>query len=391
MGADYYKILGVSKDASDDDIKKAYKKAALKWHPDRNKDNQEAANKKFKELGEAFEVLSDKNKRAVYDQYGEEGLKGSGAPPPGAGGAGMGGFPGGGFGRPGGTTFSFSTGGPGGFQPSDPNDIFSQIFGGGLGGGLFDGMDMGGMGGSGGARRPRRAGGMGGMPGGMGGMGGMPGGMGGMPFDMHDMGGSRPETPNSDSGHVEIKDIEKPLPLALEDLYKGTTKKLKVGKRFLNGSREEKVLTIDVKAGWKKGTKVRFAGAGNEVHPGKSQDVVFVIEEKPHDTFKRNDNDLHTTLTLPLLEALDPPRSGTPASKKTLKTLDGRAIDVPVARPKSGCTTIQSGSETRLAGEGMPISKTGGKSKGDLVVTWQVSLPDRLTDDQRQGVHKVLG
>ena len=77
MGADYYKILGVSKDATDDDIKKAYKKAALKWHPDRNKDNQETANKKFKEVGEAFEVLSDKNKRAVFDQYGEEGLKGA--------------------------------------------------------------------------------------------------------------------------------------------------------------------------------------------------------------------------------------------------------------------------------------------------------------------------
>lgn len=406
MGVDYYKVLGVSKDASEDDIKKAYKKAALKWHPDRNKDNQETANKKFKELGEAFEVLTDQNKRAVYDQYGEEGLKGTGGPPPGAGG-GMGGFPG--FssgGMPGGTTFSFSSSGGmpgggmgGGFRPSDPNDIFAQIFGamgsggGGFGGSsMFEGMDMDGMqGGAGGSRRTRRSGpsmgGMGSMPGGMGGMGGMPGGM---SFDMGGGNGGGRSTPGADS-EVEVKDIEKPLPVSLEDLYKGTTKKLKVGKRFLSGEREEKVLTIDVKPGWKKGTKVRFAGAGNEVNPGRSQDVVFVIDEKPHGSFSRSDNDLRVTLHIPLLEALDPPKAGTPASKKYLTTLDGRKIDVPMPRPKPNTTTIQNGMETRLAGEGMPISKTGGKTKGDLIVTWHVDLPDRLSDDQRTGIRKVLG
>lgn len=126
-GKDYYKLLGVPKDADDEAIKRAYKKLALKFHPDRNKDNANAK-EKFQEIGEAFEVLSDKNKRAVYDQFGEEGLKGGGAPPPGAGGAGFGGFPGGagGFGGPGGASFSFSSGGPGGFKPSDPNDIFAR-------------------------------------------------------------------------------------------------------------------------------------------------------------------------------------------------------------------------------------------------------------------------
>ena len=74
----------------------------MKWHPDRNKDNAEAAKQKFQDVGEAFEVLSDKNKRAVYDQFGEDGLKG-GVPDDGA----AGGFPGGGF----------STGGPGGGAP----------------------------------------------------------------------------------------------------------------------------------------------------------------------------------------------------------------------------------------------------------------------------------
>lgn len=117
----------------------------MKYHPDRNPGGAE----KFKEvslkgpvdciagqltgllqISEAFEVLSDKDKRAVFDQFGEEGLKGGGGPPPGASGFSSGGFPGGSFGGfpgGGGTTFTFTSGGPGGsggFHPSDPNRIF---------------------------------------------------------------------------------------------------------------------------------------------------------------------------------------------------------------------------------------------------------------------------
>lgn len=75
MGKDYYKILGIGKAAADDEIKKAYRKLALKFHPDKNK--EPGAEEKFKEIAEAYEVLSDKKKRDVYDKYGEEGLKGS--------------------------------------------------------------------------------------------------------------------------------------------------------------------------------------------------------------------------------------------------------------------------------------------------------------------------
>lgn len=71
MGKDYYKILGICKGSTDEDIKKAYRKQALKWHPDKNK--SAAAEEKFKEIAEAYEVLSDSKKREVYDQYGEEG------------------------------------------------------------------------------------------------------------------------------------------------------------------------------------------------------------------------------------------------------------------------------------------------------------------------------
>lgn len=75
MGKDYYGVLGLQKGANDDDIKKAYRKMALKYHPDKNK--APGAEEKFKEIAEAYEVLSDKKKRDVYDRYGEEGLKGS--------------------------------------------------------------------------------------------------------------------------------------------------------------------------------------------------------------------------------------------------------------------------------------------------------------------------
>jgi hypothetical protein len=135
MGTDYYKLLGVSKDASEDELKKAYKKMALKWHPDRNQGSEEAS-KKFKEISEAFEVLSDKQKRTIYDQFGEEGLKGGGGPPPGAGAGGnpFASFGGGGFPGGGGSTFTFTSGpgggfggGGGGFNPSDPMKIFECV------------------------------------------------------------------------------------------------------------------------------------------------------------------------------------------------------------------------------------------------------------------------
>lgn len=206
---------------------------------------------------------------------------------------------------------------------------------------------------------------MGGGGGGFGGMGGMPGmggrgGMGGMDVDddfggfgggggARRAGGARAGFRGMPGGfsmggdaepEEATQEVTKTLPVSLEDLYKGTTKKLKIGRRLASGGTEEKVLQIDVKPGWKKGTKVRFAGSGNETAPGKAQDVVFVIDEKPHSKFVRDGDDLVLALSLPLVDALDPPKPGTPGGKKNITTLDGRTIDVPLPGPGPGKTTI---------------------------------------------------
>ncbi|KAI9268784.1 hypothetical protein BY458DRAFT_511054 [Sporodiniella umbellata] len=357
MGKNYYSILGVSKDADDDAIKKAYRKLALKWHPDRNKDNAEVANEKFQEIGEAYEVLSDKNKRAIFDQYGEEGLKGGGAPPPGADGAtgGFSGFPGGG----GGNTFHFSSsGGPGmgGFHPSDADDIFKHFFSGfgSSGGGMDEGFG-------------------GGMPGGFSSFGG---GMPGMGSKFRRSGRGFPQSHEPEKPPA----IKRSFPVSLEDIYKGCTKRMKVTRKLRNPMGQsvstDKVLSITVKPGWKAGTKIRFPNEGDELENGTTQDIEFILEEKPHPIFKREGDNLRMTIQLTLLEALT-------GFQKKIKTLDDRTLSVNNTK-----SVIQSGQESRVSGEGMPNSKTG--RKGDLIIAYDVKFPTTLTDSQKQQLKNTL-
>ncbi|CAD5112106.1 DgyrCDS1348 [Dimorphilus gyrociliatus] len=108
---DYYSILQISRSANEADIRKAYRKLALRWHPDKNPDKKEEAEKRFKEISEAYEILSDPQKRSVYDKYGKEGLSGQGSN--------MGGMP------------NFNMGGFGnfGFAFRDPDEVFREFFG----------------------------------------------------------------------------------------------------------------------------------------------------------------------------------------------------------------------------------------------------------------------
>eukprot|EP00069_Balaena_mysticetus_P020325 bmy_12876T0 len=104
---DYYEVLGVHRHASAEDIKKAYRKLALKWHPDKNPENKEEAERKFKQVAEAYEVLSDAKKRDIYDKYGKEGLNSGGG---------------------GGSHFDSACGF--GFTFRNPDDVFREFFGG---------------------------------------------------------------------------------------------------------------------------------------------------------------------------------------------------------------------------------------------------------------------
>lgn len=341
MGVDYYKILGVDRNAKEDDLKKAYRKLAMKWHPDKNPNNKKDAETKFKQISEAYEVLSDPQKRTVYDQYGEEGLKGQ-MPPPDAGG-------------PGGASF-FSTGeGPTTFRfnPRSADDIFTEFFG-------FS-SPFGGMGGGGGMRGSRFTGGLFGddMFGPFGEGGGSMGG-----------GGTRKAPP-----------IENKLPCSLEDLYKGTTKKMKISREIADISGKtmqvEEILTIDVKPGWKKGTKITFPEKGNEQPNVIPADLVFIIDEKPHSVFTRDGNDLIVTQKISLAEALT-------GYTVHLTTLDGRSLNIPINN------VIHPTYEEIVPREGMPLQKDPSK-RGNLRIKFNIRFPTRLTAEQKAGIKKLLG
>lgn len=266
MGKDYYKVLGVPRTANETEIKKGYRKMALKYHPDKNKSPN--AEDKFKELSEAYDVLSDKGKKEIYDKYGEEGLK--------AGSGGGGGGP-----APGGFHYQYQ---------GDPRETFKMFFGdedpfanffsfgGGPGGQSFRTTHFG--------------------PGQetmetddpfghhFGGFGGMPG---------HGM----PRRKQQDS--AVVRDLQ----VTLEDIHKGTTKKLKITRKVLNADgrttrMEDKILTIDIKPGWKSGTKITFPKEGDQTPNNVPADIVFVIRDKPHARFTRDASDIKYKATISL-------------------------------------------------------------------------------------------
>jgi len=345
MGKDYYKTLGLERSATDDEIKKAYRRMALKFHPDKNK--AAGAEERFKEAAEAYDVLSDPKKKEVFDKYGEDGLKAGGVP-----GAGMAGQ---GFGGNGGNYhYQFN---------DDPMKVFAQFFGGEDPFATFFTSS------SGGHQM------QGGMPGGGGTF--MSFGPGGMHSvnGMHGGGGSgMGRHANGSAGKRQDACVTHDLPVSLEDIFKGTTKKMKITRKVLNPDGqttivEDKVLTIQIKPGWKAGTKVTFPREGDQAPNKIPADIVFVIKDKPHAHFKRESSDLRYTAHVPLRDVL----CGTTIQ---VPTIEGASVPLrltDITRPNT-CR--------RLSGQGLPMPKAPSR-RGDLIVEFDVQFP-KLEPAQRE-------
>ncbi|TKY69745.1 DnaJ-like subfamily B member 1 [Spatholobus suberectus] len=271
MGAgDYYKILKLKRDATDEEVKKAYKRLAMKWHPDKNLEDplrKEEFEAKFKQVSEAYDVLSDPKKRQTYDFYGH--------------------YP-----------------------------LHSQRF----------------------------------------------------------------SKENGDGNMNEDGVVESSLPCTLVELYNGCKKKFKVSRTVPDEFGElkpvEEILKIDIKPGWKKGTKITFPGKGNQEPGGAPADLIFVLDERPHAVFKRDGNDLVVVQKMLLLDALI-------GKTLNLTTLDGRDLTIHVA------DIVKPGYELVIPNEGMPISKEPGK-KGNLRIKFDVMFPSRLTTQQKCDLRRIL-
>jgi len=258
MAKNYYDILGVKEDASQDEIKKAFRKLAMKYHPDRNKGDK-TAEAKFKEISEANETLSDPKKRAEYDNFRKYGGAFAGA-------GGPGGF---GQGAPGGFDFSDlfrqGSGGRGGFQTfrfggsEGFEDILSQMFGGGMNFGA-------GARPRGRARRPRKG-----------------------------------------------RDLRATVSVSFMESVKGTKKKLRL-------RQTGKTLNVTIPAGIEDGGKIRLRGQGlppEMIVPGQTGsngDLIVTVRVMTDQQFERKGNDVYTKVTIPFKEAI----LGTKVEVKTL-------------------------------------------------------------------------
>lgn len=138
----------------------------------------------------------------------------------------------------------------------------------------------------------------------------------------------------------------------------------------------EEILPIDIKPGWKRGTKITFLGKGNEQRGVIPADLVFIVDEKPHSVFKRDGNDLVLIQKISLVEAL----TGYTAQ---VTTLDGRTLAVPVTN------VISPSYEEVVKGEGMPFPKDPSR-KGNLRIRFTIRFPSKLTSEQKSGVKRMF-
>ena len=334
---DYYEVLGVNKDATDDDLKKAYRRLAMKWHPDRNPDNPKAEDH-FKEAKEAYEVLADGNKRAAYDQFGHAGID-----PHAGGGAG----PGAGFGD----IFS---------------DIFSDSFGGGRGGRstVFRGADLrynleltleqAAHGFDTKIRIPAAAicetcKGSGARP------------------------GTQPATCPTCRGAGQVRVSQGPFSIAQTCPRchgSGSIIPNPCGPCSGTGRvKLQKTLAVKIPAGVDEGDRVRLSGEGEPgVNGGPPGDLYVQVHIKPHPVFQRDHDDLHCEMPVSITTAAL-------GGEISIPTLDGSAkIRIPAE--------TQSGKTFRLKAKG--IKGVRSQAAGDLFCHVVVETPVNLTERQRQ-------
>ena len=353
MSKNYYEILGVSKSASKDEIKKAFHKQAHKYHPDK-KDGDEA---KFKEANEAYQILSDEGKRAQYDQFGSAGPQGFGG--------------GGGFGgQAGGFGFDFSQG-QGGFDMGDLNDIFSDFFGGGMGGG-----------GRGRARRGRDI-----------------STELSISFEESVFGVTRriaitkqsacktckgsgakadsgTETCKTCKGAGQIREAKRTFMGTFEtnrvcDECDGSGKvpKEKCGTCHGGGvTKGQEEIEVNIPAGIADGQMLRMTGMGEAITRGQAGDLFIKINVPSHKTFTRDGFNLHTDLHIKLTDALL-------GAEHILKTLDG---DVKIKIPEG----VVHGELLRIKERGIPNGNRG--KRGDIFVRVLIKIPHKLSRKERE-------
>lgn len=353
---DYYEVLGVSKSADQSEIKSAFRKLAKKYHPDLNKDDPSAA-EKFKEAQEAYEVLSDENKRKQYDQFGHAGVNNSAS--------GFGGFGGSGF----------------GFDASDIDlgDIFDSFFGG-FGGGFSQGR-------SSGSRRQDGSDVLRKMNitfeeaiygcekdleldvveecekcNGNGGLNAKTcskcHGSGTITTEQHTILGSFLSKTTCPECHGTGNTYEKVCP---DCRGKGQIKK-------------HKTLTINIPAGIATGDRLRVAKKGNPgVNGGLPGDLYLEFVVKEHEYFKRDGDDIYLDVPLTITEAIL-------GCKKEIPTLYGTIkLSVPAA--------TDSGESQRIKGKG--VDNKAKRSKGNMYVTFKVITPKKLSRDQKKIIEQL--
>ncbi|KAM6289217.1 LOW QUALITY PROTEIN: dnaJ homolog subfamily B member 1 [Aegotheles albertisi] len=333
MGKDYYRTLGLPRGASAEEVRRAYRRQALRCHPDKSR--EPGAEQRFKEVAEAYDVLSDPQKREIFDKYGEEGLKG-GAPTTGQGGTN-------------GPTFTYTFRG-------DPHAMFAEFFD---GRNPFDTFFVQRNGGDddddGDTFTTFHV-----------------GGFGNVTFPPRGRGGP--------DGRKQDPPVLYELKVSLEEIYSGCTKKMKISHKRLNPDgktvrKEDKILTIEVKKGWKEGTKITFPKEGDQTPTNIPADVVFVLKDKPHGVFRRDGSDIVYPAKISLREV----RALCGCTVQT--PTDGRTIHVfqDVLKP---------GVKRRIPGEGLPFPAA--PTSADLVIEFEVKFPDRIPPASKTLLEQIL-